>query len=380
MLPELEKIPEISFIDNMTIEELQSQMILDFQNRYKELTGETCVLEKADEERLILYACSLQLYQAMQYVDIQAKKNLLKYSNGDYLDHLAVLRGLIREKEKRAKTMIRYSLDTGRETTTQIPKGSRVSAGKFYFYTTEYAEITPGNLLVDVPAECSQKGEIGNGFLPGEISQMIDLIPHMKAASNITQSDGGSGAESDEQFAERIFLYASEYSVAGPEDSYISLAKKCNSNIGDIKITSNQPYEVDLYFVMKNGELPTQEVIHTLNEYLSGKTVRPMTDRLVISAPEITPYKIDLDYYINASDKGQAVEIQKKADEQIQAFLNWQDTRIGRDINPSVLARHLMLSGIKRVKIREPQDQVVSVTSIAKCKEIHVVYGGIEDD
>ena len=380
MLPELEKMPEISFIENLTIEELQSQMILDYQNRYKELTGETCVLEKADEERLILYACSLQLYQAMQYIDIQAKKSFLKYSSGAYLDHLAALRGLVREKEKRAKTTLRYFLETKQETIIQIPKGSRVSAGNFYFYTTEYVEIKPPNIFVDVPAECSQKGEIGNGFLVGELNQMIDLIPHIKMVSNITQSDGGAEVESDERFAERIFISASEYSVAGPEDSYISLARKCNSNIEDIKVTSSQPYEVDIYFVMQNGELPTEEMIHTLREYLSDKTVRPMTDYIVISAPEVISYQIDLEYYINVSDKGRVVEIQKRINEQIQAFVLWQDTKIGRDINPSVLAQYLMFSGVKRLKIRAPEDQIVPVTSIAKCQEIHMVYGGIEDD
>ena len=382
MISELEKLKDISFIDRMTIEELQSQMITDYQNRYKELTGESCVLEKADEERLILYACSLQLYQAMQYIDIQAKKNLLKYSSGDYLDQLAALRGLVREKEKRAKTMMRFSLEVERETTTQIPKGSRISpaAGNFYFYTTEYTEIKAGNLFVDVSAECSEKGTVGNGFLAGEISRMMDLVPYIQKVINLTQSDGGAEIESDEAFAERIFLAGSESSVAGSEDAYISLARRCNSNIEDIKVVSNVPYEVEIYFVMQDGEFPTEEVIRTIKEYLSGKTVRPMTDVLMVSAPEIVPYQVDIEYYINASDKGRATEIQKEVEEQVQAFLRWQDTKIGRDINTSALVQYVMQSGIKRLKIKEPEDGVVSETSIAKCQSINLTYGGIEDD
>lgn len=382
MILELEKLKDISFIDRMTIEELQSQMITDYQNRYKELTGELCVLEKADEERLILYACSLQLYQAMQYIDIQAKKNLLKYSSGDYLDQLAALRGLVREKEKRAKTMMRFSLEAERETTTQISKGSRISpaAGNFYFYTTEYAEIKAGNLSVDVPAECSEKGMVGNGFLAGEINRMMDLVPYIQKAINLTQSDGGAEIESDEAFAERIFLAGSESSVAGSEDAYISLARRCNSNIEDIKVVSTVPYEVEIYFVMQDGELPTEEVIRNLKEYLSGKTVRPMTDVLMVSAPEIIPYQVDIEYYINASDKGRATEIQKEVEEQVQAFLRWQDTKIGRDINTSALVQYVMQSGIKRLKIKEPEDGIVSETSIAKCQNINLTYGGIEDD
>ena len=61
----LQNYPDISFIDNATLEGIQSELITDFQKRYEEITKETITLAQADPFRLILYACCLQLYQAM---------------------------------------------------------------------------------------------------------------------------------------------------------------------------------------------------------------------------------------------------------------------------------------------------------------------------
>lgn len=66
----VENLPDISFIDYATIEQVQEQMIQDYQEKYEELTGKKKTLALADRDRLILYAATVQLYQTMQYVDL----------------------------------------------------------------------------------------------------------------------------------------------------------------------------------------------------------------------------------------------------------------------------------------------------------------------
>ena len=39
MISELENLPEVSYIDNITLDEIQSQMKKDFEQRYETLTG-----------------------------------------------------------------------------------------------------------------------------------------------------------------------------------------------------------------------------------------------------------------------------------------------------------------------------------------------------
>lgn len=59
MIKEIESLPDVSFIDNLQLEDVELQMIKDYQDRYKEITGEDVVLSRADPEALILYACAI---------------------------------------------------------------------------------------------------------------------------------------------------------------------------------------------------------------------------------------------------------------------------------------------------------------------------------
>ena len=61
---------------------------------------------------------------------------------------------------------------------------------------------------------------------------------------------------------------------------------------------------------MADGSKPGAAMISGLQAYLSGKTIRPMTDKLTVKAPEEVTYSINLTYYINRSDSARAVAIQ----------------------------------------------------------------------
>ena len=90
----LEGYPDISFIENMTLENLQEQMIADFTEKYKEETGEELTLGLGDPNRLVLYAAALQIYQGMQYIDNAGKQSFLKYSYSGFLESLHGRRSL----------------------------------------------------------------------------------------------------------------------------------------------------------------------------------------------------------------------------------------------------------------------------------------------
>ena len=64
-----DNFPDISFIDDATVDEVLAGMLNDYQEKYKEITGREASLAKANPYRLIMYACTMQIYQAMQYAD-----------------------------------------------------------------------------------------------------------------------------------------------------------------------------------------------------------------------------------------------------------------------------------------------------------------------
>ncbi|MDE7246396.1 MAG: hypothetical protein K2N43_00760, partial [Lachnospiraceae bacterium] len=88
--------PEVSFIDNMSIEDMSEFYIEAMQKKYKELTGRELVLHESDPIRLMAYTNCLLLYQIAQYADRAGKMALLKYSYGNYLENIGALKGIAR--------------------------------------------------------------------------------------------------------------------------------------------------------------------------------------------------------------------------------------------------------------------------------------------
>lgn len=374
-------IPEISFIDNLEISELTDQMIKDYQEKYKEITGKDVALGQADPYRMIIYACALQIYQAMQYADRAGKQNFLKYAYGDFLDNLGALRGISRLQAQPAATTMRFSIESELASAVSIPAGTRVTNGnEVYFSTDEYVEIAAGSTYVDVTATCTAAGTSGNGFRAGEINILVETLPYITSVQNTVETSGGSDIETDDSLAERIYISSSAYSVAGPEDAYVYWTKTVSADIADVKVSSPAPCEVDVRFILAGGELPGEALIQKVMETLTDDNVKPLTDLVTVSAPDVVSYDVDVTYYIGSSEKAAALSIQKAVEEAVEAYKTWQSAAIGRDVNPSYLISKIVAAGAKRVEINNPTHTVIGSTEIAQAGTVTVTYGGVEDD
>lgn len=255
------------------------------------------------------------------------------------------------------------------------------TADGVYFATDTYAEIPTGSTTVDVVATCTTIGQEGNGVSVGEINTIVDPIPYVASAANINTSVGGADIESDEVFAERIYLSPSAYSTAGPEDSYKYHARRYNAAIGDVVASSQQAAgKVNIVFLMEDGSTPDSATIAGLQAHLNDKTIRPMTDVVTVSAPTEVSYTIGLTYYINRSDSAQAVAIQTAVNQAVNDYVQWQ-RHIGKDINPSKLTALVMAAGAKRVSLTAPAYTTVGASAVAALAGSPTVnYGGLEDD
>lgn len=375
-------LPDISFIDNKTIDQVRQEMVADYESFISEATGQTVSLERSSVHRMELYAAAAQIFQAMQYIDRQGKQSILKYSYSDFLDNLAAFKGVTRTPATAATTTVRFTLSAERDTATGIPQGTRVStAGSIYFATDVYAEIPAGSTTVDVPATCTVAGTDGNGLAIGELTTIVDPIPYVASVSNTTATEGGAEIESDADLAERVFLAPGAYSTAGPEDGYIYHAKAYSPAVGDVVATSDQEAgTVDIVFIMADGSTPGEEMIEGMEGYMRSKDIRPMSDLVRIAAPEEVQYTINLTYYINRSDSAKAVTIQAAVAQAVEDYKTWQRA-IGRDVNPSQLTHMVMEAGAKRVTVTAPAYTVVGKTKVSALQGAAVVtYGGLEDD
>ncbi len=376
----LDRYPDISFIDGMSFETFLAELVEAYGNEYKKQTGLEAELGAAEPSRLILYTCAALLYQGLQYVDRGGKMGLLKYSTGKFLDNLAALKRVERLPAKAARATERFVLSAALERPVEISKGMRVKAGELFFATTKAGTIPAGETYVDLPVECLTAGTIGNGYLPGELSTLVDPIYYVQKVMNTTETSGGTDEESDDALAQRIYLAPSAYSTAGPEDAYRYWVMSYNTAIQDCRITSDLPGEVDIYVLLEDGKLPEADFLKGLVDSLSGQSRRPLTDKVVAKAPEKQEYEIEATYYINSTDRNLEEEIKVKAQKACQRFVEWQRAAIGRDINPSRLMYELMQAGVKWVDIKKPVFTEIIEAKVAVATEITLTYGGIQDD
>lgn len=380
MIDEILNLPDVSFIDDMQLEDVQMQMVRDYQDRYKAITGKDVVLDRADPMSLILYALSIQVYQALLYVDKTGKQDLLKYSYGAYLDNLAAMKGIAREQAKPSRAMIRFTLSGIRPSTVEIPEGTRVTNGEVYFQTESHAEIPSGESSVDVAAECMTSGVVGNNLEVGEINILVDPVPYVAKVANTEPTTGGADIEDDDTLKDRIYIAPSKYSVAGPEESYRYWVKTYNSNISDVLIYSDDPVDVVIEFIMNDGELPSESMLLGVQKFLSDEQIRPLTDRVTVKAPETVEYKVNVKYFVNQSDLKKVDTIKTAVNVAVDDYIQWQRSKIGRDINPSQLIQQMVSAGAKRVEVALPVFQVIGKANVAKLSSKTVTYGGLEDD
>lgn len=380
-LKALTEYPDINFIDDYTLQLLEANMLGWFLSKREEVTKKTITLGEADDRRLMLKAAAYYIFQGYEMINRSGRMNMLKYSIGDYLENLGAMKMISRQAAAGATATIRFSMSAARSSATGIPTGSRVTAGDgIFFATNEYAEIPIGSLYVDVRATCLTEGSGGNAYAVGEIRYMVDLVPFIDTVSNITAAEGGRDIEEDDDLRERIFLAPDSYTDAGSKGGYEYFAHEFDTEIADVKAISPEPRIAEVRVLLANGEIPGQEFLTALSEYMETTEIRKLTDVLRILAPTAVSYDLNFKYWINESDRSQAETIQNKVNDAYAEYILWQKSKIGTDINPDELVQRVKAAGAKRVVVTSPVFTVINDKSVAVCRNTSVTYGGLEDD
>ena len=375
MTDNVRQYPNISFVDTDT-ETLVNALI----RSYERFTGRT--LYPADPARLFILWIADIIIQERVNIDFSAKQNLPRYAEGEYLDSLAELfKDVYRLGPEAARTKIKFTLSMERDTATVIPAGTRLSAGEeIVFATVEPLIIPAGSLTGEVAAVCQTTGEIGNGFIPGQITKLVDIFPYFQKAENTTESAGGAAWESDAAFYARIRESMETFSTAGPLGGYEYHAKSASALIVDVKATSPEPGEVDVRVLLAGGELPGEETLKAVSGVLNADKVRPLTDHVTVKAPETVTYNIDVTYYTQTGGALGPEAVAQNVTAAVAEYKRWQAAKMGRDVNPSYLVSLLMQTGAKRVEVRSPAFATVADNAVAVIGTTAVVNGGAESE
>ena len=137
-------------------------------------------LYPGDERRIYgeaLVAVFVALYNKLDDV---GRQTLLRYARGEVLDAIGERLGVKRLEGDTAKTVMRFSLSTPRETNIIIPKWTKVTPdGENYFATDEIAVLQAGTYSVEIPTSAVGNGVKFNGYAAGTITTLVDLIPYI---------------------------------------------------------------------------------------------------------------------------------------------------------------------------------------------------------
>lgn len=379
-IAELASMPDVSFIDWLTLAEVKEMYINLYKQHYKSITGNESTLSAADPVQLVLMSLAESRYQELQYIDRGGKANLLKYSYGTDLDNIATRTGLRRKEAQQSQTVLKFTLSGTFSSAIGIPSGTRVrTEAGVYFATSEYAEVAAGQTVAEVTARAELAGASADGIAAGELNVLVDPIPYMRSVENVSVTSGGTDTETDDALTERVYYAPSAYSSAGPLNAYIYYAKAWRNDVADVVVTNPSDCEVGVYFMLSGGEAPSEADRDAMEEYLSGKTMRPMCDHVQCYTPTEIDCAIAFTYYIARSDSNRATDIQAAVGEAVTAYKAWQRI-MGRDINPTELIYRVRAAGAKRVVLANPIYKVVTDTQIAKPGAPDVTYGGLEDD
>ena len=365
-------LPAVEFLTT-DAESIKSQIL----SGYESLTGRS--LAAGDPVRLFLLSIAEILILQRTAINTAAQQNLLSYATGNYLDALGTYLSVKRLAESRAKTSIRFTLSQVLANPFEIPAGFEVTNGVVAFATDEDVTIAAGELMAEVGATCTTSGTSGNDYLAGQIATIVTPMAFLKSAENLTITTGGSDAESDADFAERIRLAPNSFSVAGPVKSYVYHAKSASSAVIDVSVVSPTPGEVDVYPLLTGGVLPTEEVLKQIEDYLSADAVRPLTDYVRVLSPESVPYEIVVRYWISADDKTKSETIRKAVETAVENYRLWQQTKIGRDITPAKLIAAVINAGATRIDSASMQPAAfveLADNHVAQCTKVTVVYEG----
>ena len=372
----LSSLPNINFAEKDTAI-IEAEVIARFE---KELDRP---LFPGDPWRQALLAIVYYLQLQRSKIDFTGKQNLLAFSSDGFIQHIAALVGTTMLEPKPAVTKLEFTISTAMPGNTIIRAGKRATAGgSIYFATDENVEIPAGELSVVAPATCTVLGSVGNGFLPGQINNVVDTFPFTCSVRNITVTQGGADKEGIEPFRERTRLAPESWSTAGPYGAYKYWAMTTSQLIIDVEVVSPSPGVVDIVPLLRNGEIPTQPVLDAVYKTCNDDKRRPLTDMVVVRAPEAVKYDISFTYYISRRDAPIAATLVQRVYDAVDRFILWQKTKLGRDITPSTLVEMVKSTGVKRLDMDTilPTFKILNYHELGVADNVNVVYGGLEDD
>lgn len=366
--------PDVDFVDTDT-----EAIVEELTGKYEGTFGRK--LYPADPiKQLILWFASI-LSQERSYMNIAAKRNLPRYATGEYLDSLCeIFYGITRMEAQAAVVELKFTLSETLAEPITIPAGTCATPdGSIYFATIEDLTIRAGDISGTVEAECTETGKKGNGYTAGQINKLVDQLAYIVEVTNTTTSVNGTDIETDEELYSRCRGSYEGYSTAGTAGAYQYYAEQHNGAIADVYVYELDPGQTGVVILMDSG-VPSADDISDMQSYLESDDIRPVTDQVIVSAPETVAFEIEMTYYGSSTVDPGEESLQQLVEDATEEYIEWQTSKLGRKINPGKLISKIYEAGASYVELTAPIAQALEKTQCAMLTGIPTLtYGGNDE-
>ncbi len=371
-------------------------MVETLTAKYEDITKRT--VHPASPEKLFIQWVAAAMVLLAEQINFAGNQNIPSKAVGEGLDNIAqIFFASTRPQAKPATVTLQFTISEAQTTAVLVPAGTRVTTTdrKIVFQTDADVYVAAGDTTVTVTATCETAGTEGNGYEVGQLNTCVDIFPYFTSVTNLTMTDGGSNTATDDEFYELMVTGQDAYTSAGARGAYEYYAKRVSTEIQDIVVNSPTACVVHIYAVMDDGTPASSEMKAAILAACNEEDIRPLTDQVSVEDVELATYNIDMTYYLSRSSTESAATIQANVEAAVNAYIEWEHARIGRDINPSKLTQLVVEAGAKRVVINSPAYTVLRdgtvedpttaqpedyVPQIATVGTVTLTNGGYEDE
>jgi len=366
-------LPLTGLADPEFVERDPQAVVQEMVAQFETVTGRT--LYPAQVERLVIDLVAYRESLTRELIQDTGKQNLVSFARAPVLDYLGELQGCGRLPGAAARALLRFDFAAPLASELLIAAGTRVqdTGGAYTFAVVADTTVPIGATSAEVWAAADAPGAGANGFAPGQVSVLLDALSVAATVANVSTSYGGTAAEDDSRFRDRIRL-ASERAACGTFAAYRYHALSTHPDIVDVGTSSDIAGEMRVSAMTATGA-PDAGLLDALRVQLNREDVRPATDKVVVIAAERVPFRIEarLTLYGGAS----ATDAQRQARQRLEDWAAMQRSRLGRDLVPSQIVERLQgVQGVYRVELVEPLFRELTPHQWADCEEIAVVIAG----
>jgi phage-related baseplate assembly protein len=413
-LPAFAGLPPLAFaLKDPTL--IVTNIIAAVEAFYLQNTGKAISLAEADPRRLFELVNAALVTQQRVLIDFANKQNLVAFSQAPFLDALAGNWGYdhngnligLRKAATAAQTTLQFTLPAPLGTVITVPASTQVGApsGSIFLTDTD-ANIPIGSTSIIVSSSCSVPGTIGNGFVPGQVNQPVNwpenLLNNNVSAVNIDTSVGGFDTESDYDFANRQLLIPDGFGSAGAIGPYKRAIAGTKTAILDSAVIGPQSIQllppnynggppfpsgtVNIYVLEQGPAMPNASTLADVQAACEDDWTRPATDYVFCQSPSGVPFSISVQWDCDIDNLPNQTNIAAAMVNTANSYAIWQQSKIGRSLNPAYATQQFMATGASFVRVVSPayQDlqpyQVPVLSATSGVPNISVVYLGPVSD